>query len=124
MPFEYGIDAGASMVLVSHNIVTAIDPNNPASLSKDVHDILRNELEFDGVIITDDLYMDAISSYLGNEEAAVKAILAGNDLICTTDFEAQIPAVIDAINNNIISEEQINESVYRILKLKVKLGLI
>ena len=124
LPFEYGIDAGASMVLVSHNIVTAIDPDNPASLSKDVHDILRNELEFDGVIITDDLYMDAISSYLGNEEAAVKAILAGNDLICTTDFEAQIPAVIDAINNNIISEEQINESVYRILKLKVKLGLI
>ena len=124
LPFEAGIKAGADIVLVSHNIITAVDSNNPASLSKDIHDILRNDLNFDGVIITDDLYMDAISKYLENADAAVKAVLAGNDLICTTDFEAQIPAVIDAVKENIISEKQIDESVYRILKLKVKLGII
>ena len=124
LPFEAGIAAGADIVLVSHNIITSVDADNPASLSKDVHEILRNDLDFDGVIITDDLYMDAISSYLGTEDAAVKAVLAGNDLICTTDFETQISAVIEAVKDGTISEEQINESVYRILKLKVKLDII
>lgn len=124
LPFEAGIRAGADIVLVSHNIITAVDSNNPASLSKDIHDILRNDLNFDGVIITDDLYMDAISKYLENAEAAVKAVLAGNDLICTTDFEVQIPAVIKAVQDGTIAEKQINESVKKILKLKMKLELI
>lgn len=124
LPFIAGINSGADIVLVSHNIVTSMDPDNPASLSKNVHDILRNELNFSGVIITDDLRMDAIKDYIGNEEAAVKAILAGNDLICTTDFETQIPAVINAVKNGTISQEQINESVYRIIKLKSSLGLL
>ena len=124
LPFEAGIRAGADIVLVSHNIITAVDSNNPASLSKDIHDILRNDLNFDGVIITDDLYMDAISKYLENAEAAVKAVLAGNDLICTTEFESQIPAVIKAVQDGTIAEKQINESVKKILKLKMKLKLI
>ena len=124
LPFEAGIRAGADIVLVSHNIITAVDSNNPASLSKDIHDILRNDLNFDGVIITDDLYMDAISKYLENAEAAVKAVLAGNDLICTTEFESQIPAVIRAVQDGTIKEKQINESVKKILKLKMKLELI
>lgn len=124
LPFEAGIRAGADIVLISHNIITAVDSNNPASLSKDIHDILRNDLNFDGVIITDDLYMDAISKYLENAEAAVKAVLAGNDLICTTEFESQIPAVIKAVQDGTIAEKQINESVKKILKLKMKLELI
>ena len=124
LPFIAGIDAGASMVLVSHNIVTSMDPDNPASLSKNVHDILRNDLGFEGVIVTDDLYMDAISEYYATDEVAITAILAGNDLICTTDFEAQIPAAIEAVKDGTISEEQINASVKRILELKSELGLI
>ena len=68
--------------------------------------------------------MDAIKDYVGNEEAAVKAIMAGNDLICTTDFETQIPAVIEAVKNGTISESIINASVKRILKLKSELNLI
>lgn len=122
--FISGIDSGADIVLVSHNIITSIDAENPASLSKNVHDILRNDLNFSGVIITDDLYMDAIKNYTENEDAAVKAILAGNDLLCTTDFENQIPAVIAAVKEGIIKEEQINSSVYRILKLKETINLI
>lgn len=124
LPFASGIKAGADIVLVSHNIVTSMDPDYPASLSKNVHDILRNVLDFDGVIVTDDLYMDAIKDYVGNEEAAVKAIMAGNDLICTTDFETQIPAVIEAVKNGTISESTINASVKRILNLKSELNLI
>ena len=68
--------------------------------------------------------MDAIKDYQDNEEVAVMAILAGNDLICTTDFETQIPAVIKAVEEGIISVEQINDSVRRILTLKDDLGLI
>lgn len=124
LPFVSGIKSGADIILVSHNIVNSMDPDNPASLSKKVHEILRDDLGFTGVIITDDLHMDAIKDYIGNTEAAVKAILAGNDLICTTDFETQIPAVIEAVKAGTISEEQINESVYRILKLKSNLSLL
>ena len=124
LPFISGIKAGADIILVSHNIVNSMDPDNPASLSKKVHEILRDDLGFTGVIITDDLHMDAIKDYIGNTEAAVKAILAGNDLICTTDFETQIPAVVEAVKAGTISEEQINESVYKILKLKSNLSLL
>lgn len=123
LPFEAGIKAGANIVLVSHNIITNIDPDNPASLSTRVHEILRNDLGFAGVIITDDLYMDAISKNY-DSSVAVLAILAGNDLICTTDFESQIPEVIAAVEDGTISIDRINESVRRILELKLELNLI
>lgn len=123
LPFEAGIKAGANMVLVSHNIVTNMDSNNPASLSTRVHEILRNDLGFAGVIITDDLYMDAISKNY-DSSVAVLAILASNDLICTTDFESQIPEVIAAVEDGTISIDRINESVRRILELKLELNLI
>ena len=124
LPFVSGIKAGTDMVLVSHNIVTSMDPDYPASLSKNVHDILRSDLDFDGVIVTDDLDMDAIKDYQDNEKVAIDAIIAGNDLICTTDFENQIPAVIEVVKNGIITEERINDSVRRILNLKSELNLI
>lgn len=123
LPFEAGIKAGANIVLVSHNIVTNMDSNNPASLSTRVHEILRNDLGFAGVIITDDLYMDAISKNY-DSSVAVLAILASNDLICTTDFESQIPEVIAAVEDGTISIDRINESVRRILELKLELNLI
>jgi beta-N-acetylhexosaminidase len=124
LPFISGINAGAGAVLVSHNIVGSMDENYPASLSPKVNRILRDDLGFDGVIMTDDLYMDAIRNYTGDSEAAVLAVLAGNDLICCTNFEEQIPAVINAVKEGIISEERLNESVLRILKWKLELGII
>ena len=124
LPFKAGIEAGASMVLVSHNVVGSMDGNYPASLSKLVHDILRNELGYTGVIITDDLVMNGIRDFTGDSEAAVLAVEAGNDLLCCTDFETQIPAVIDAVRSGEISEERIDESVRRILDLKLELGII
>lgn len=123
-PFIAGIDAGAGMVLVSHNIVKAMDTDYPASLSEKVHEILREDLGFDGVIITDDLCMEAVKAYAGDEEVAVTAVLAGNDMLCSTDFQVQIPAVIKAVKDGRILEERINESVRRILRMKVELGLL
>lgn len=124
LPFQAGIDAGAGCVLVSHNIVACLDPEAPASLSPAWHDVLRNELGFDGCIITDDLYMDAIQEYCGAGSAAVQAVLAGNDLLCCTNYRDQYPAVVEAVKNGEIGEERIEESVRRILRWKRQLGLL
>lgn len=123
-PFVAGIKAGAGAVMVSHNIVQCMDSERPASLAPEAHRILREELSFDGVILTDDLYMDAIQDFTGKEAAAVAAVLAGNDMLCCTDFEVQIPAVIEAVKDGRISEKQIDASVLRILKWKAELGLL
>lgn len=124
LPFISGINAGADAVLVSHNIVECMDSKNPASLSAKVHQILRTKLNFNGVIMTDDLSMDAIRKFTGEDKAAVMAVLAGNDMICCTDFEKQIPAVISAVNNGMISKKSIDESVIKILRWKLRLGII
>ena len=124
LPFRSGIQAGGNVVLVSHNIVTAMDPNRPASLSPEVHRILREELGFDGVVITDDLYMEGVRQYAADDQVAVQAVLAGNDLLCCTDFEAQYPAVLEAAQSGAISQEQIDQSVLRILLLKLEKGIL
>lgn len=114
-PFKAGIEEGAEAVMVSHNIVTSIDQDNPASLSKAVHDVLKNELKFTGVIITDDLDMGAISKV---DDAVVKAVLAENDLIIVTDYEKSINEVKQALEEGRIREEQIDEHVTKILAWK------
>ena len=124
VPFEAGIQAGCDAILMSHNIISALDDTAPASLSPTVHDYLRNTMDFDGVIITDDLVMGAITEAYGAEDAAVLAVLSGNDLLCCTDYPTQYPAVLEAVRANRISIEQLEESVLRILKWKQKLGLI
>lgn len=123
-PFKAGIESGADCVLVSHNIVNCIDSEYPASLSEVVHNLLREELGFDGVIMTDDLSMGAITDYTGTENAAVLAIKSGNDLLCCSDVEEQYPAVLSAVQSGEISAKQIDDSVKRILKWKQKLGII
>lgn len=124
LPFQAGIRAGAGSVLVSHNVVNCMDENFPASLSPEVHRILREELNFDGVILTDDLAMDAVEAYAQDGSVAVLAILAGNDMVVTTDFEKQIPLVIDAVNTGLISEDLIDQAVGRVLGWKYDLGLL
>lgn len=120
-PFKAGIKAGAEAVLVSHNTVTSIDPENPASLSVNIHNLLRHELDFTGIIITDDLYMGAVSNI---EEVTVKAILAGNDLIITTDYEKSIASIKRAIEEKRIPETLIDRLAFRILSWKAAKGLI
>lgn len=123
LPFRAGIESGAGMVLVSHNVVVCMDDRLPASLSPEVHRVLREELGFGGVILTDDLVMDGAGEFGSAEEIAVLAVQAGNDLLCSSEFELQIPAVLDAVRSGEIPMEQIDRSVLRILRLKQSLGL-
>lgn len=124
LPFTAGIQAGADAVLVSHNVMTCVDDQLPASLSPAVHQELRETLGFQGVIMTDDLAMDAVAAYAGDQSPAVMAVKAGNDMIVTTDFQTQIPEVIQAVKSGEIDEEQIDQSVTRVLKWKYDLGLL
>ena len=124
LPFRAGIRAGAGGVLVNHNVVVSMDPDLPASLSPEVHRVLREELGFEGVIMTDDLDMDAVKAYAADGSVAVLAVLAGNDLIVTTDFEEQIPLVIDAVKAGVISEAALDLAVRRVLWWKYDLGLL
>ena len=118
--FKAGIDAGADFVMVSHVSAPSLaGDNTPASLSKDVVGMLRNELEFDGVIITDALNMKAITDYYTADEAAVKAIQAGVDmLLMPENFETAYNGVLQAVQDGTISEERINESLRRIYRIK------
>lgn len=124
LPFKSGISAGAPTIMVSHNIVKCMDANLPASLSSNVHQVLRKNLGFTGLIITDDLAMDAVKSYANNGEAAVKAVQSGNDMIITSDFKNQKQQVLNAISRGEISEETINTAVRRILACKIAYGII
>lgn len=124
IPFESGINAGADMVLVSHNVVNCMDDQLPASLSPKVHKILREQLNFSGVIITDDLAMKGVTNFTADDKIAILAIQAGNDLLCCTEYKTQITAVLEAVRRGEISENRIDKSVLRILKLKISLGII
>ena len=120
-PFKAGIDSLAEAVLVSHNTVTSMDSSNPASLSPTVHNLLRNDLGFTGIVMTDDLAMDAVSSI---DNVAVKALLAGNDIIITTDYEKSISDIKNALNNGSISEYIINKLAFRVIAWKYYKGLM
>lgn len=124
LPFSAGIQAGAGSVLVSHNVVTAVDDQLPASLSPAVHQLLREELGFTGVILTDDLAMEAVEAYAQDGSVAVLAVLAGNDMVVTTDFQTQIPLVLDAVAEGTIPEALLDEAVGRVLGWKYDLGLL
>lgn len=124
LPFQAGIAAGAQSVLVSHNIVTCMDSELPASLSPAVHNILRDELGFEGVIMTDDLIMEAITDYTGGENAAVLAVQAGNDMLVSSNFVTQYNAVLAAVQDGTISEDRIRESAIRVIRWKMELGLL
>ena len=124
LPFQAGIAAGADMVLVAHNVVACMDGEKPASLSETVHNILRETLGFDGVIITDDLSMEGVQAFASDTDIGVQAVLAGNDLLCCTDFEARIAEILDAVERGTISESRIDDSVLRILNLKIALGIL
>ena len=123
VPFAAGIQTGLGAILVSHNIVTALDADRPASLSLAVMTYLRDTMGFDRVILTDDLSMGALDGYTA-QEAAVLAVQAGATMLCSTDFDIQIPAVLEAVNAGTVSEAAIDDAVMRILQWKQDLGLL
>lgn len=116
-PFRAGIKAMAEAVLVSHNIIPDIEKDVPASLSKNVNDILRKDLDFSGIVITDDLDMvatkkeDAVDIYL-------KAVKAGNDMLIVTDYDAAYDEIKAAVEDNTLDPETVDKAVLRILAWK------
>ena len=123
LPFKAGIEENAPCVLVSHNIITSIDSNYPASLSNKVIGELRN-LNYNNVVITDDLAMDAVKNYVENNEAATLAINAGNDMIITSDFESMYQELLQSIKDKKITEERLNEAITRVINWKIRMGLL
>lgn len=126
LPFQAGFAAGGNMtaVLVNHNIVNAMDPDLPASLSPAVHKLLREELGFDGVVMTDDLAMDAVEAYAEDGAVAVMALQAGNDIVLTTDYRIQIPKVVRAVRDGKLEESAVDAACARVLRWKQALGLL
>lgn len=125
LPFQSGIDAGADAVMIGHLTVTDIE-DIPALFSyRIVTRLLREEMGFEGVIITDSLQMKAVTDYYDSGQAAVLAVKAGVDmLLCPADLEEAAKALLDAVEAGEISEERLDESVLRILKLKEKYGIL
>ena len=123
-PFRAGISAGAPVVMVSHNIVKCVNESLPGSLSPEMYTLLRDELGFIGVIMTDDLSMGAVEEYSGEDEAAVTAFLAGADLLCCTDYQGAVKSLTEAVDSGRITEERLDESVMRILEMKLGYGII
>ena len=124
LPFSAGIQAGCGGILVGHILVEALDPKLPASLSPAVHRYLREELGFSGVIMTDDLVMQAITDQFGAGEAAVMAVLSGNDLLCSTEYAVQYEAVLQAVLDGRIDIDVLNSAVRNVLEWKISLGLL
>ena len=124
LPFESGIEAGVDMVMVGHITVTAVD-DEPATISKAViTDLLREELGWNGVVITDSLDMGALAGY-DNGEVCVKFLEAGGDILLgVPDIEAALTALETAVTDGRLTESRIDESVMRILTLKIEHGII
>jgi beta-N-acetylhexosaminidase len=125
LPFQAGIDAGADMVMIGHLIVTDID-SEPAPFSYAiVTQLLREEMGFTGVVITDGLQMKAMTDSYTSGQIAVKAVQAGVDLLlCPLDLEQAVAALENAVESGELSEDRIDQSVQRILLLKLRQGIL
>jgi beta-N-acetylhexosaminidase len=131
LPFQMGMQAGASTIMVGHLDMAMLDPDLPSSLSPHiVQGILREQMGYNGLIMTDALDMDAIDTRFGLSQAAVRAILAGNDLITpgphvgTQTVAPAIEAVVAAVESGEIPMERIDASVRRILEVKLHYNLL
>ena len=125
LPFQAGIQADSDMVMIGHLILSDID-DQPAPFShKIVTELLRQELGFDGVIITDGLQMKAMTDFYSDGEIACSAVKAGVDmLLCPANPEEAAAALEVAVINGDLTESRIEESVLRILKMKKERGMI
>ena len=122
IPFQRAMDAGVPSVMVSH-IITALDPERPASVSSAVVDYIRGKMGYDGVLITDDMRMNGILDFCTSGNGSLEAILAGYDLICCTNWPEQFPVVWAAVERGEISRERLEISAARILRMKQELGI-
>lgn len=128
-PFQAAIDAGVDSIMTAHVVVEAIDPDLPATLShKVLTGLLRNEMGYDGIIITDAMTMDAIDENWGTREATAMAVQAGADVIMSTgsfeDHVETVSAILDGVRTGDFSEKRVDASVRRVLRAKCEYGLL
>ncbi|MCI1777964.1 MAG: beta-N-acetylhexosaminidase [Paenibacillus lautus] len=128
VPFQQAINEGADVVMVAHLLMKSIDPDTPSSYSKPViNDLLREEMGFKGVVITDDMTMGAISGSTDIGEASVKSVVAGSNMVLIGHEyaleEAVIQALTKAVRNGAIPEQMLNDRVRTTLELKQKYEL-
>lgn len=124
VPFQSGIDGGADSIMISHTIVECFDAAQPASLSPEVHRYIREEMGFDGILMTDDMNMQAIVKHCNGEDPCVRALMCGNDMLMIQDIASGIKRVKAAVEDGRVSMEQLDQSVLRVLRWKHKLGLL
>lgn len=125
IPFERGIQEGASFIMAGHiSLPNVTGGDTPASLSyKMLAEILRDQMDYDGIIITDAMNMGAITQSYSSADAAVKSIQAGADIILMPeDFNSAYQGVLNAVHNQVIAEDRIDGSVSRILKVKLSMS--
>ena len=125
VPFQRAVDAGVPFIMAGHIAALKVTGDDtPASLSQVMlTDVLRTQMGYKGIVITDAMNMNAITSVYGADEAAVKAVQAGADMILMPqDYETAYNGLLDAVKNGTISEDRINESLIRIVKAKQQLG--
>ncbi|KHE72625.1 beta-N-acetylhexosaminidase [Halobacillus sp. BBL2006] len=124
IPFKEAINEGADAVMMAHILFPELDDQYPATFSKTIiQNVLRKQSKFDGLVITDDMAMGAISKNFGTNEATIRSIQAGSDMVLMTDtrngnFNEVKNALLQAVKKGTISTEQINDSVARILRVK------
>lgn len=128
IPFSRAVEKGAEVIMVGHILLPKIDSTYPASISKEIiTDVLRGQLNYEGIIITDDMTMKAILNTFEISEAAVSAVKAGNDIVLVAHDYANVKkakdAILQAIESGEITEQRIDESVKRILSIKKKYNL-
>lgn len=123
LPFKAGIEAGADFVMISHvTLVNVTEEKVPSSVSGEIiTDLLINELGYKGIVITDSFSMGAITKEYNTADAVTKAVSAGADMILMpTDLNTAYTALLEAVENGVISEERIKKSVRKILTLKAE----
>lgn len=123
-PFVAGIEAGTPFIMMSHNIMASVDSEYPSSLSKKVIRILKEDLNYSGIIMSDDIAMYALLSYNIDNSVATLALEAGNDMIMSSNYSAHYRELVNAYKDGILTEERINYSVRKIIAWKLAYGII
>lgn len=124
VPFQAGIDKGAHCVLMSNVLYENMDPTCVASLSDYIHTILRNELKFTGLIVTDNLNNADYSEYANGKDVYVQAVLAGNDMLMVDEIDSAYTAILEAVNDGTIKEEVLQKACMRVIAYKYTAGIM
>ena len=112
------------MIMVSHNIIDKVDPIYPSSISAKIHKILREELNYTGLIITDDISMGAITYFKKNDSIPITALLCGNDIILTSNNSESYKELLGFIKKNDKYKIILDNAVTRILAYKLQYGIV